>query len=59
MKNDALCLLYVFALFISHCALRQKPLPVSANTGAAPFTPQFTERQQRYTLVELKPKPAG
>lgn len=59
MKNDALCLLYVFALFISYCALRQKPLPVSANTGVTPFTPQFTERQQHYTLVELKPKPAG
>ncbi len=37
MKNDALCLLYVFALFISDCALRQKPLPVSANTGVAPL----------------------
>lgn len=56
MKNDALCLLYIFSLFISGCAVRQKPLPVSANIGVVPTTPQFTERQQRYTLVELKPE---
>ncbi|EOZ3809464.1 hypothetical protein [Citrobacter youngae] len=56
MKNDALCLLYVFALFIRGCAIRQKPLPVSANIGVTPTTPQFSERQQRDTLVELKPE---
>lgn len=56
MKNDALCLLYVFALFISGCTIRQKPLPVSASIGVTPTAPQFTERQQRYSLVELKPE---